>query len=90
MPPSDIHRKLTTILVELLNCRPEEVTPDAYFSPESRPADSKNLEHLGADSLDWVEIIMATEEEFGIDIPDAAAETLKTVQDAITYIENRI
>lgn len=74
MNTTDITRILTTILIEHLGCNPEEVTPDA------------GLNSLGADSLDLVEITMAVEEEFGIDIPDEVAERLLTVQDWINHI----
>ena len=49
--------------------------------------DSTFIDDLGADSLDIVELIMAFEEEFGIEIPDEVAEKIKTVKDAVTYIE---
>lgn len=48
------------------------------------------MEDLGADSLDLVELIMALEEEFGIEIPDEAAEEIKTVQNAVEYIEKNL
>jgi len=51
--------------------------------------DSKFIDDLGADSLDTVELVMAFEEKFGIEIPDDAAETILTVQDAINYIEKK-
>jgi acyl carrier protein len=54
------------------------VTPDASF-----------VDDLGADSLDTVELVMAFEEEFGIEIPDEDAEKIKTVQDAIDYIQKK-
>lgn len=76
MPPTDILAKLSTILVELLNVEPSQVVPEADFSQD-----------LHADSLDHVEIIMAVEEEFGIDIPDEDAEKIKTVQDALTRLQ---
>ena len=63
------------IIVEQLGVDEEEVTPDASF-----------VDDLGADSLDTVELVMAFEEEFGIEIPDEDAEKLQTVGDAITYI----
>ena len=52
-------------------------------------ADSKFIDDLGADSLDTVELVMAFEEKFGIEIPDDAAETIQTVQNAIDYIESK-
>ena len=67
--------KVKSIIVEQLGVDDEEVTPDASF-----------VEDLGADSLDTVELVMAFEEEFGIEIPDEDAEKIRTVQDAIDYI----
>ena len=64
------------VIVEQLNVAPEEVKPDAKF-----------VEDLGADSLDVVEMIMALEEKFEIEIPDSDAEKIQTVQDAVDYIE---
>ena len=57
----------------------DEVTPEASFT-----------EDLGADSLDIVELVMAFEEEFGIEIPDEDAENISTVQDAINYIDQHV
>ena len=51
--------------------------------------DSKFIDDLGADSLDTVELVMAFEEQFGIEIPDDAAETILTVQNAVDFIENK-
>jgi acyl carrier protein len=64
------------VIVEQLNVSPEEVKPEAKF-----------VEDLGADSLDVVEMIMALEEKFEIEIPDSEAEKIETVQDVIDYIE---
>jgi len=64
------------VIVEQLNVAPEEVKPEAKF-----------VEDLGADSLDVVEMIMALEEKFEIEIPDSEAENIQTVQDVIDYIE---
>jgi len=64
------------VIVEQLNVAPEEVKPEAKF-----------VEDLGADSLDVVEMIMALEEKFEIEIPDSEAEKIQTVQDVINYIE---
>lgn len=75
---TEILAKLRTILVEVVGCYADDVTTAATF------------DDLGADSLDFVEIIMATEEEFGLDIPDDDAAKLLTVQDAITHITNAI
>jgi len=64
------------IVVEHLNVDADKVTENASF-----------IEDLGADSLDTVELVMAFEEEFGIEIPDDAAESIVTVGDAVKYIE---
>jgi len=64
------------VIVEQLNVSPDEVKPEASF-----------VEDLGADSLDVVEMIMALEEKFEIEIPDSDAENIKTVQDVVDYIE---
>jgi len=64
------------VIVEQLNVSPEEVKPEANF-----------VNDLGADSLDVVEMIMALEERFGIEIPDSEAEKIQTVQDVVNYIE---
>lgn len=69
--------RVRSIIVEQLGVDAEEVKPEASF-----------VEDLGADSLDTVELIMAFEEEFGIEIPDDEAEKIKTVRDAITYVSN--
>lgn len=68
--------KIREIVVEQLGVDAEQVTPEANF-----------VEDLGADSLDTVELIMAFEEEFDVEIPDTDAEKIKTVQDVINYIE---
>ena len=67
--------KVKSIIVEQLGVDEEEVTPDASF-----------VDDLGADSLDTVELVMAFEEEFGIEIPDEDAEKIRTVNDAVDYI----
>jgi acyl carrier protein len=69
--------KVKSIIVEQLGVDEEEVTPDASF-----------VDDLGADSLDTVELVMAFEEEFGIEIPDEDAEKISNVRDAINYIES--
>ena len=71
-----IEQKVKDIIVEQLGVNPEQVTPTASF-----------IEDLGADSLDTVELVMALEEGFGIEIPDEDAEKITTVKDAINYIE---
>ena len=68
--------KVKSIIVEQLGVDEEEVTPDASF-----------VDDLGADSLDTVELVMAFEEEFDLEIPDEDAEKIQSVRDAITYIE---
>lgn len=70
--------KVKTIIAEQLGVKPEEVTPTSSF-----------IDDLGADSLDTVELVMALEEEFGIEIPDDDAEKMTTVGDAIKYIEEK-
>lgn len=70
--------KVKSIIAEQLGVKVEEVTPQASF-----------IDDLGADSLDTVELVMALEEEFGIEIPDEDAEKMSTVGDAIKYIEEK-
>jgi len=70
-----IEQKIKAIIIEQLGVDEDEVTPQASF-----------LEDLGADSLDIVELVMAMEEEFKIEIPDEDVEGLRTVQDVINYI----
>ncbi len=71
----NIEEKVKGIIVEQLGVEQSEVTPTASFADD-----------LGADSLDQVELVMALEEEFKLEISDEDAEKIKTVQDAITYI----
>ena len=73
-----VESKIKTIIAEQLGVKPEEVTPNASF-----------VDDLGADSLDTVELIMALEEEFNVEIPDEDAEKMKTVGDAIKNIEEK-
>jgi len=73
---ADIAEKVKDIIINELGVEPDKVTPEASF-----------VEDLGADSLDTVELVMAFEEEFGMEIPDEEAEKLQTVGDAIKYIE---
>ena len=73
---ADIESKVKDIIINELGVEAEKVTPEASF-----------VEDLGADSLDTVELVMAFEEEFGIEIPDEDAEKLQTVGDAIDYIK---
>ncbi len=69
-------QRIKDIIVEQLGVNADQVTSDAKF-----------IEDLGADSLDTVELIMALEEEFGIEVPDEEAEKLQSVGDVIKYIE---
>lgn len=73
-----IEEKVKDIIVEQLGVNPEQVTPTASF-----------IEDLGADSLDIVELVMAFEEEFSVEVPDEDAEKLQTVGDVINYIKER-
>lgn len=70
--------RVREIIVNELGVESEKVSPDASF-----------VEDLGADSLDTVELVMAFEEEFGIEIPDEDAENLQTVGDAIRYLQEK-
>ena len=70
--------KVKEIIINELGVEPEKVTLEASF-----------VEDLGADSLDTVELVMAFEEEFGIEIPDEDAEQLRTVGDAIRYLQEK-
>lgn len=72
---SDIESKVKDIIVEQLGVSADQVKPEAKF-----------IEDLGADSLDTVELVMAFEEEFGIEVPDEDAEKLQSVGDVITYV----
>ena len=76
MSSEEIFEKVKAIIVEQLQVSEETVTEDASF-----------IDDLGADSLDLVELIMALEEEFGIEIPDADAEKVVTVSDVVNYIK---
>ena len=73
---SEIADRVKKIVVEHLGVEPDKVTEAASF-----------IDDLGADSLDTVELVMAFEEEFGVEIPDDAAETILTVGDAVKYID---
>ncbi|MGZ8305976.1 MAG: acyl carrier protein [Allosphingosinicella sp.] len=73
---SETSDRVKKIVVEHLGVEAEKVTEEASF-----------IDDLGADSLDIVELVMAFEEEFGVEIPDDAAEKISTVKDAIDYIE---
>ena len=73
-----VEEKIKSIIAEQLGVKVDEVTPEASF-----------IDDLGADSLDTVELIMALEEEFSIEIPDEDAEKMTTVGDVIKYIEDK-
>jgi acyl carrier protein len=73
---STIQERITKIVIEHLGVEEAKVTSTASF-----------VDDLGADSLDTVELVMAFEEEFGVEIPDDAAEKILTIKDAISYIE---
>ena len=74
---ADIAERVKKIVVDQLGVEAEKVTDAASF-----------IDDLGADSLDIVELVMAFEEEFGVEIPDDAAEKISTVSDAIKYIND--
>ena len=76
---SDITDRVKKIVVEHLNVDEGKVSDDASF-----------IDDLGADSLDTVELVMAFEEEFDIEIPDDAAETIQTFGDAVKFIDEKI
>jgi acyl carrier protein len=80
MSQAELFEKVKKIVIEQLSVEPpDKVTPQAKF-----------MEDLGADSLDTVELVMALEEEFDIEIPDEAAEQITSVQDAVDYINNKV
>jgi acyl carrier protein len=74
---SAILDRVRKVVIEQLSVDEGEVTPEASFTAD-----------LGADSLDTVELVMAFEEEFGIEIPDEEAEKIITVKDAVSYIDS--
>lgn len=78
MAEKSIEERVKEIIVEQLGVNPEQVTPNASF-----------IDDLGADSLDTVELVMAFEEEFSVEVPDEDAEKLITVGDVIRYIEDK-
>jgi len=75
---SDLHEKVKDIIVEELGVERDKVLDDASF-----------MEDLGADSLDTVELVMAFEKEFDVDIPDEDAEKIRTVGDAMKYLDEK-
>ncbi|MBD3335593.1 MAG: acyl carrier protein [Candidatus Eisenbacteria bacterium] len=74
----DVEQKVKDIIVEQLGVSPEQVTPEASF-----------IDDLGADSLDTVELVMALEEAFKLEIPDEDAEKMEKVGDALQYLRER-
>lgn len=78
MSEKSIEDKVKEIIVEQLSVNADQVTPEAKF-----------IEDLGADSLDVVELVMAFEEEFDVEVPDEEAEKLTTVNDVVKYIEEK-
>ena len=74
-----VEEKVKDIIAEQLGVKKEEIKPESSF-----------IDDLGADSLDTVELVMALEEEFGIEIPDEDAEKMNVVGDAIKYIEEKV
>jgi acyl carrier protein len=76
VPMSDVAERVKKIVVEHLGVEADKVVDNANF-----------IDDLGADSLDTVELVMAFEEEFGVEIPDDAAETIVTVGDAVKFLE---
>ncbi len=75
----DLEKNVKKLIADQLNINEEEIQEDSSF-----------MEDLGADSLDTVELVMALEEEFGIEIPDEEAEKIKTVGNAISYIKEHV
>ncbi|MBD2690464.1 acyl carrier protein [Anabaena catenula] len=79
MSQADIFDKVKKVVIEQLDVESEKVVPDANF-----------VNDLGADSLDIVELVMALEEEFELEIPDEAAEKILTVQEVVDYINSNV
>ncbi|MEA5552486.1 acyl carrier protein [Anabaena cylindrica UHCC 0172] len=79
MSQADIFERVKSIVIEQLEIEAEKVVPNATFTDD-----------LGADSLDIVELVMALEEEFDLEIPDEDAEKILTVADVVDYIKNHV
>ncbi len=75
----DIQQKVVDLIVDQLGVDADSVTPEAHF-----------IDDLGADSLDTVELVMAFEEEFDLEVPDEDAEKLETVSDVTNYLKKRL
>ena len=73
-----LEERVGEIIVEQLGCTKDEVVPEASFTDD-----------LGADSLDIVELVMAMEEAFGVEIPDEDAERIQTIGDAVSYLRGK-
>ena len=78
MTTANIEQKVKNIIADQLGVGEEEIKPTSSF-----------IEDLGADSLDIVELVMAIEEEFGLEIPDEDAERMQNIGDVISYVEER-
>ena len=76
---TDLETRMADLIVEQLGATKEEIVPEASF-----------IDDLGADSLDIVELVMAIEESFDIEIPDDDAEKIQTIGDAVAYIKDRL
>ncbi len=75
----DLEKRLNSLIIEQLGISEEEAVPEASF-----------IDDLGADSLDIVELVMAMEEEFDVEIPDEDAERIQRISDAITYMKEKL
>ena len=75
----EVYEKVKAIIIDTLTVEEDQITPEARFR-----------EDLGADSLDLVELIMAFEDEFGIEIADEDAQKMRTVSDAIEYLKDKV
>ena len=76
---TDMESRVVDIIVEQLGAPKEEIVPEASF-----------IDDLGADALDIVELVMAMEETFDIEIPDDDAEKIQTIGDAVSYLKDRL
>jgi len=79
MASTGLEDRVADIIVEQLQVSKDEIVPEASF-----------VDDLGADSLDIVELVMAMEEEFDVEIPDEDAEKIQTIGDAITYLKEKL